>query len=194
MCYKTNDCLPIEDITSYMKSIRLNLNIIYLEPFLENTSFDNPLQHAVTSKYIYAQSLLSKAMSFGLDQNYLNTDYGLIINDFQTKDFLKLGVINPTDPLDIDDDTRALITFELYSSNRYTNLFRTYIKIPDIVASVGGLMGIGQVLFGYMNLLFSRLNRNLLTINKVFNLDNLTINDKPDMSIIKEKKHKHKRA
>jgi hypothetical protein len=190
MCYKSNDCLPVEDIASYIKSIRINLNFIYLEPFLENTNFDDPLQHAVTLKYIYAQSLLSKSMSFGLDQNYLNTDYGLIINDFQTTDFLKLGVVNPTDPLDIDDEKRALIIFEIYSSNKYTNLFRTYIKIPDIVASVGGLMGIGQVIFGYMNLLFSRLNRNLLTINKVFNLDNLANSDKPDISIIKEKVNK----
>jgi hypothetical protein len=190
MCYRTNDCLPIEDIAGYIKSKRLNLNFIYLEPFLENTNFDDPLQHAVSVKYIFAQTLISKAMSFGLDQNYLNTDYGLIINDFQTKDFLKLGVVTPADPVDIDDETRALITFEIYSSNKYTNLFRIYIKIPDVVASVGGLMGIGQVIFGYMNLLFSRLNRNLLTINKVFNLDNPTNNDKLDMSIVKGKKYK----
>jgi hypothetical protein len=35
-------------------------------------------------------------------------------------------------------------------------------------------MGVGQVIFAYLNLLFSRLNRNLNIINQVYNLDNLS--------------------
>jgi hypothetical protein len=172
------DCLPLDDTINYIKENRISFNIIYLEPFLQNTNFDNPLQYAVTLKYIYAQSLLAKAVTFGLDINYLHTDYGLINNDFHTSDFFSLGIINPTDPVDIDVGTHTLVTFEIFSSNKYTNLYRSYIKAPDILAAVGGLMGVGQVIFAHLNILFSRLNRNLNVINQVYNLDNPIDNKK----------------
>jgi hypothetical protein len=120
-------CLPFEKTIDYIKDVRLNLNIIYLEPFLENTNFENSLQYAATLKYIYAQSLLGKAMTFGLEQNYLHTDYGLINKDFHIKDFFSLDTINPNDPLNIDTKTHTLVTFEIFSSNKHTNLYRTYI-------------------------------------------------------------------
>jgi hypothetical protein len=198
------DCLPADDIVDYIKDVRLNLNIIYLEPFLQNTSFDNPLQYAATLKYIYAETFSSKMTTFGLNQNYLYTDYGLINDDFHTKDFLSLSINNPTDPQAIDD-TKTLITFEIYSSNKYTKLYRTYIKVPAVLASVGGLMGIGQIIFAYLNLLFSRLNRNLNIINQVYNLaspfDNrINVNQNPEegklelsknVILLEQKRKKH---
>jgi hypothetical protein len=171
-----SDCKSDEEIAQYIRDTRLNLNIIYLNPFLENTNFKDPIRYSITLKYIYALSTASKAASFGVETNSLLTDDGLIFEDFQPKDFFRIIELTPPDPLDINAEIKNLITFEIYSSNTYTLYYRKYFKVPEILASIGGLLNVCVVVFSLINLAFSRLNRNVLAINKLFDVYNLTNN------------------
>jgi hypothetical protein len=81
------------------------------------------------------------------------------------------------DSLDINDQTGILVSFDLYSSNKYSNYYRNYLKISEIIASIGGLINVSIIIFSYINLPFSRLNKNIYAINKLLDVDNLANNN-----------------
>jgi hypothetical protein len=132
---------------------------------------------------LFALSSQSKLVVYGLEKDYLITDTGFIVEGKNTTEFYSLNEIQTLDTLDIDEETGALVTFEIYSSNKYTNYYRKYIKIPEILASVGGLINVSIIVFGFVNLPFSRVNKYIYAINNLVDVENLNSENKPNTQI-----------
>jgi hypothetical protein len=182
-CVNEPNCASNEEIKSYIKNTGINLNIIYFSPFLENTNYIEPIKQSLTIKYLFALLSQSKLVGYGLEKDYLITDTGFIVEDKNATEFYSLNEIQTLDTLDIDEETGALVTFEIYSSNKYTNYYRKYIKIPEILASVGGLINVSIIVFGFINLPFSRFNKNIYAINNLVDVENLNSENKPNSQI-----------
>jgi len=58
----------------------------------------------------------------------------------------------------------------VYSHNNYETYYRRYIKVPEILASVGGLIKIIITIIAFANLPFSRINKYQTIINEIFHI------------------------
>jgi hypothetical protein len=172
MCSSGN-CVSEKEILDYMKIRKINLNLIYLSPFLINSNFSQPVQNSINLQYFFAQTTMAKAIQFGLEQNTLVTDSGSLFEQSGSQNFLKLTLLKSLDSIDIDDTNKDLIIMDIYSSNMANTYYRKYIKIPDILATIGGLMSVFFTVFGIINIVFARMNKYLLVINSVFDVENL---------------------
>jgi hypothetical protein len=168
---KGDSCSPDEEVVEYFSSNKLNLALTYLEPAVDYTDFDSPVKNGVTSKYIYANKQMYKYMEFALSKNYIDTDIGYFLDDVQTEYFYQLELIIPSDPIDIDPSDRTLISFGIVSNNKYSAYYRKYIKIPEVIAAIGGLLNILTISFSLINLPFARLNKQFVLINELVNID-----------------------
>jgi hypothetical protein len=73
---------------------------------------------------------------------------------------------------------KKLMSFQFYSSNIYNVYYRKYIKITEILASVGGLIKLFSTVFTFVNLYFSNIEKNLIGINELhFTRDSGNINN-----------------
>jgi hypothetical protein len=187
-CVNQPDCSNENEIQSYIRRTGINLNILYLTPFLEETDYLKPISHSLTVKYTFALSTQSKLIGYGLEKDYLITDAGFIVEDKNKTEFYNINEVKTLDTLDINESTGELIVFEFYSANKYNNYFRKYIKVPEILASVGGLINVSIILFGFINLPFSRNNKNTYAINNLLDFDSLKSNSqsKPMFNTLKE--------
>jgi hypothetical protein len=166
-------CASDQEIKDYIYRTALSLNMLYLQPLIDNTDFSNPIKWAITLNYVYANTQMNKFIEYGLQSNYIQTDAGYFLEDQKSKEFYELKVTVPTDPIDIDPVTKGLILFQFYSNHRYTAYYRKYIKIPEIIASIGGLLKIYLIVFEFINAPFAQINKTSIMINELVNIKRL---------------------
>jgi len=76
----------------------------------------------------------------------------------------------------MDTNENNLISFEIYSSNISDSYFRRYIKIQDLIAYLGGILKFFMMTFLYLNMIFSKVEKNISIVNEVFVLNKKSAN------------------
>jgi hypothetical protein len=84
------------------------------------------------------------------------------------------------DTMDLDMEKKELLSFIIYSSNKSLVYTRKYIKIPDIIAAVGGIMQVFYVFFKIVNGRFANIAKYEKIIKRIFYCEDkdLTLIDK----------------
>jgi hypothetical protein len=144
-------CASDDQIRDYIYNTKLSLNMISFQPLIDNKDYDRPIRWAPTLEYIYVQTEMNKFIEYGIQRNYIYTDAGYLLNDEEATDFLELKNTVPSQPMNIDPAIRQLLICQIYSNHKYTAYYRKYIKIPEIIASVGGLLKIYLIVFQAIN-------------------------------------------
>jgi hypothetical protein len=161
-------CAPEQEILKYVTSKKLSFYLKSLRPMVDNTDFNNPVKWSHNTDYLYAQTGMTKYVQFGLQENFIQTDAGYLQENLREERIRELKV-TIQDSLDIDQ-SKTLFWFEINANNKYTGFYRSYIKIPEIIASVGGLVKSLTVVFAIINAPFAKINRNLIMINELVNI------------------------
>jgi hypothetical protein len=140
-----DNCAPREEIVSYINTNKISVNLFTLQPMIDNTDFEKPIKWDMHLKYIYANTQMNKFIEFGLQRNFIRTDVGYLLEDVKNEEFHELKVTVPTDPMEFDPVEKSLVFFQFYSTRQFTEYYRKYIKIPEIIASIGGILNISMI-------------------------------------------------
>jgi hypothetical protein len=107
-----------------------------------------------------------KETFFSIQSEEILTDANFFAGGFEGQNFLS-AFEQPTMTMDYQD-TKIVMQYFINSVNKYNSYARKYIKIPEILASVGGLLKLFVFVFSNFNLPFSRIETFVAIINEVF--------------------------
>jgi len=171
-------CKRPDEIKQYIADTGTNLNIFYVDSRVVINNNTDPVEYLSTMKYKYVIPEYYKKTTFKIQTQNILTDNGFIFGDTENIEFLKM-VEEFTDIRIIDPFQNQFLAFEIYSSNISDTYFRRYIKVPDIIASLGGILKVFTMAFLYLNTIFSKVEKNISIVNEVF-----ILNKKPEDSLV----------
>lgn len=163
-------CKSNEQIGNYISSTTANLNIYYIDTKVMINNNNKPIEHMTKASYKYLIPEYSKKTIFQIQHHSVNTDDGFIFESTNEQMFFKM-VEDFTDLSMISNELEQFIVFEIYSSNNQQIYFRRYVKVSDILASMGGMLKVFSILFFYLNIIFSQVQKYVSIINEVFILN-----------------------
>jgi len=155
-------CGTKQEINKFIAQKVLNYNLFFIENYISIGDYSNPLKPLVVNNWKFFQSNNLKITNFNVQENFLKTDIAFFSSQYNEKKFAKL-VEEPTDWIDYNEKDGRLAMFNFHSSNISQQYYRKYIKISDILASVGGLIKISILFFTFIHKPFNNMERfNLL--------------------------------
>lgn len=131
-------CLPLEDMKSFVKGKYLNL--YFMDQIVDPTNFNNPIKLFSRNIYMLLDSLLYKEMELFFRTIQIESDVGFFIED---KNYLTTYQYDrfTVDSKSLDDDENPLLaSIWVYCSSKKITYIRSYIKVQDIAANVGGIV------------------------------------------------------
>jgi len=166
--YKTypDKCGTEEEISKFISDNHINYNIFYIENYISIGKFSTPLNPLIINKWKFFQSNIKKITNFYLHQNYLKTDIAIFSTNYDNLVYGKL-IEDPTDWVYYSEVDRQLAMFNIHSSNISQIYFRNYIKLSDILASVGGHIKVSIIFFTLLHKPFMNLEKFNLLLNSI---------------------------
>lgn len=158
----SNSCAPKEVIDNLIsdKGISMSINSFY--NILAINNYKEPISYTLFNSYKYANSNFQKLIEFEIRTEHLMTDSNYFFSEWEDQPYFNIYKTND-DTLNFKDDT--FIVFNIYSSRTMTTIYRKYIKVPDIIASIGGLIKVFMIIFEILNIPFSNISKNLILHN-----------------------------
>jgi hypothetical protein len=163
-------CKSPEQIKKYLSDTGANLNLYFTDSKISINNNTHPVDFLTAAQYKYVIPEYYKKTTFKIQTENILTDNGFFFNSNENVRFFKI-VEEFTDIRLIDEDKFQLLVFEIYSSNISETYFRRYIKVPDILGSLGGILKIFSICFLYLNTIFSNVEKNISIVNEVFILN-----------------------
>jgi len=162
-----NFCGTKAEIDKFIIERFMNINIITIENILSVANYENPITPTLLILYKFLHTKNSKITNFMIQKNNLLTDYGFFLETYEQNDFLKISELQ-TEVLDLDENTKEMMQMNIYSSNKSDTYFRKYIKITDILASLGGLIKVTLIFISFLNIPFKQFEKFSLIYQKIF--------------------------
>jgi len=118
------------------------------KPIIDPTHYEDPIKRNYEYRYENYDIRTIKENRFFYSRSDIEDDSGLVFSDFLTKTFYNFETVT-TDYYNVDDPSLNSIKFYFQYTKLLWSHQRIYIKIPDVIAIVGGLMSIFQELINY---------------------------------------------
>jgi len=166
------NCKTDDEIEYFISKSGVNLNLFYVSTKVSISNNTHPIEQVTGSSYKYLLFDVFKKSVFKIQKQYISTDNGLIFSTEEKIDFSKI-VDEQTDSRLVDSDNPQILAFDIFSSNISDIYFRRYIKLPDIIASLGGLWKIFYMSFMLFSKYFSEVEKNISIINEIFVLNKI---------------------
>jgi hypothetical protein len=163
-------CAKKEEIDNYISSNSINVNLGILDNVISFDNYEDPLTPFLSVPYKF----LTKEMKISnilIQQNQIFTDGGFIFEDYSSVNYLKAFTLFDDSAI-YDESLKQYARLQIYSSNQSTITYRRYIKIPDILAFVGGILKLVNLFFYYVNLKFSQISKCRTVIDNLFDINN----------------------
>lgn len=162
-------CASKQEIDIYIAKNSVNVNLGLLDYVVSFDNYQKPITPFFYTPYKFLTDQL-KISSIMIQQDQILTDGGFFFEDHSSVDYLKAITLFDDSAL-FNPITKQYANIDFYSSNQYTVIYRRYIKIPDILAFVGGILKVVNILFFYVNLKFSQIGKYRTIIENLFNFD-----------------------
>ena len=143
-CYP--DYAKEKNITCATKKELMNLPTVYVSYFLfdnllDPTNFENPIEEIQSYNFhILDLFTVYPQYKFYYSMSSLETDQGFFFEDVHRSEFLSYEKLESDNNFNLDPTSFMEISF--YLSKRNPLHIRSYIKIPDVVAQVGGILSL----------------------------------------------------
>jgi hypothetical protein len=161
-----NGCKSKKEIDEFISLNGVNLALYLVDHKLSIMNYTYPFTFSMNLPFKFLDNQ-HKIIEMQIQKNSVFTDTGLIFESYEEQSLLA-GVEVQSDTTLYDEKNKQLISFNFYSSNRSKQTYRKYIKFPDILASVGGMMKIINMLFFYLNYPFCQIQQMKNAINNFF--------------------------
>ena len=142
-------CKTKKEIDEFISANTLNYNILIVENILSVGNYETPIVPIVSLIYKFLHGENLKITNFQIQNNFLITDNAFFSENNEETKISKMVELQ-TDLLKIDEKTKEMAQMNIYSSNRSEMYYRKYIKISDILASLGGLIKVFMTVFTIM--------------------------------------------
>lgn len=163
-------CKTNHEIKQYIADTGSNLNIYYIGTKVLINNNTHPIEFLTSASYKYVIPEYYKKSTFKIQTENILTDNGFVFNSNENLEFFKM-IEEFTDIRLIDEEAYQLLVFEIFSSNISDTYNRRYVKVADIIASLGGIFKVFNVVFLYLNTIFSQVEKNISIVNEVFVLN-----------------------
>lgn len=170
MCDFTDEslqCKSEQEIKEYLAETQANFNINFVNAAINLKNYDNPIQTYISNKYKYFDTDKNKIFEMNLQVQSITTDNGFLMSDETEIKFTQLFEMQ-TDSLNFDSKVNQLMTFVFYSSNKSDKHYRKYIKITDILASLGGLLKLISLVCVTLCVFYCEVVKNEYLLNVIF--------------------------
>lgn len=158
-----NTCKPYDEIFDFLSNKYFAIS--FMDSSYDLNNYRNPLQNSYKSPWWTVGANLRKTVTLYWKKVEIVTDTGFVFRKAETLESFQLDEKN----IDIDLNYEEFIfQAEFYSSPRKEYATRTYQKIQEVIASIGGLLNlfvaIGFILIGPQ----TRLNVIKTIMNKLY--------------------------
>ena len=186
-----NSCLDpykaAETLDSQMISFNIYTNVYYTDL----NDYANPLKSNLYNIYSYVDSQSTKNMKLFFRSANISTDLNYLVHSpkkyslFGMENFMiDILKVNPSFENATNDTKIALI--EIYFSKNIETFNVAYIKLQEILATLGGILSIVSVILKNTASFFNIHYRNLEIFNELFNFNDFKNEEKLN-TILKEK-------
>lgn len=156
-----NNCLP---------NTSLLIGINYISSYIDITDLENPVKYSIERNSVLLSSGLQKINFYQFSRNIIQSDEGWILEAKNNLEFISPSPIE-ADIVLTDGLPGSSVYAAIIHSKRYrTNISRSYMKIQELAAKVGGFVNLiiislnilaGHYLrFHYLIHIFSSLKKN----------------------------------
>jgi hypothetical protein len=131
-----NNCLPVDE--QRQRILSSFVTFTYLESNIYLNNYNTPANYFSNSHTVsVSPSIAKKSDTVTIKQTNIQTDSGLIMENIESQNTYQID----SKVLDIDiQSSKYYYTFTLTGHNLIDSYSRRYIKVQDIIASLGGLL------------------------------------------------------
>jgi hypothetical protein len=137
-------CAPIEEINQFIGTKVLAWNVYFQNTIINPKDYANPSQPYILNQYKIIKESAFKNFNIYVRRQEIETDHGIIFNAPETE------ITYAFDGSDVDEADAvpdSMIDINFMVANHGPILHRRYLKIPTIVANIGGLANLLLLLF-----------------------------------------------
>jgi hypothetical protein len=167
-----NNCKSNKEIDDIITNEELTLNLFYTYTAINMTNNKEPTNNTVHQKTNFLMKDRNKRIMVELEPATINTDNGFLFEADEEKIYFNLN-FKETDMKVRSENNPVLITYMFGSSNISFYYSRSYIKVTDIFAKLGGLIKSITLFFIIIINLIDYVEKTRATINEVFILKDL---------------------
>jgi hypothetical protein len=169
ICTGSDQCAPYEEIVDFIQSNTFFWNLFYMNTNINPQNFTDPISYNIFNYYKLAKLGSFKLTELFIRPQTLKSDNGFIFQSISHLNSLSYDFDNYDDSA--IDDSLTLVDFEFLVSPNIFIYHRNYIKIQEVLASVGGLANLLRILFVILCYTFSIVKRDEIILNKLFEFD-----------------------
>ena len=174
--YSSNNiskCTSIEDLNNFF-SKDVYFTVYYTTTEFRVDSLKNPLSRKHTNYFIALSHNLRKNERLFLNEQTLNDDQGWLISNYKNisvwgADYIKSDYYYFDNEKTITEGYSAMFySLNLYMASTKYYYTRKYMKIPDVLSMIGGLITLINVIGKFLNISINLSLRKLEIIEKLF--------------------------
>jgi len=165
------NCTKLEDYREFSNRHKgLVMSIMYPQYYFAADDIKNPLRMMYKNFYYYFNLKTFKIDRIFFNKVTLNDDQGWIFEDIKSSSLLSVNRIQSEQSLNeiFDGASSQLYEFNLYTEKSSQVIRRSFMKIQDVSAKVGGFIKFIMTVFTLLDMLFSSHFFNVYIFDKIF--------------------------
>jgi hypothetical protein len=143
------------------------LNIVYESVYPDSIDYLNPLTKEFKMDYLELNKDMKKYKLFNFENFFSETDEGLIFSNQKTHKN-KIGITDTKVDFNYNLDSDLLAVLDFYATCKLNISSRSYVKLQDIFASLGGFITITIIFFKLISFPFFDNKLKSMIINGLF--------------------------
>jgi hypothetical protein len=161
-------CAPKEEIEDWINSRPIAFNVYFQNAIINTQNYTHPTQRYIHVLYKNIKLSSSKVMNVFIKGQEIVTDDGIL---FEVPRYDSSYSYDTSDVDDSDAIEESLMDINLFVSNHKPFYNRSYLKIQQLLADLGGLKDMLFVIAILLSTYFSQIKLNRTIFNKVFDFE-----------------------
>jgi len=171
--YNSSDpnCLNLDDFNkNFIVKYGPAISFLYPQYYFAASDLKNPLRVAYKNYYYYLTGKSKKIDRYFLNKVTLKDDQGWIFEDIKSNSLLSYSKSQTEQtPVDIAQGTSSLIYRGVFYMEKSSLLIRrSFMKVRDVSAKVGGIIKLIMTMFSLLNQFFGNFNFQISVFNEIF--------------------------
>jgi len=165
------NCTTTEEFEKFtFKYRKIGISVMYPEYYFASDDLKNPLRITFKNYYYFFNLKTFKIDRFFFNQVTLNDDQGWIFDDTKTQSILSFSKLQSDQNFnEISNRTmHEFYEFNLYMDKSSEVIRRSFMKIQDVSAKVGGIIEIIMRVFFILDMFFSSHFYQVFIFDKIF--------------------------
>jgi hypothetical protein len=167
--YSNITCAPEEEIFDYIKNNEVYFDIYFQDSIINHNDVNNPVKHILNTIETSVKVGSYKVLNTYFKNQTVNSDDGFLLKTSNLFNCLSFDYMYSDDKN--FDRERIFVEAIFYASNNKIVINRRYTKIQEVLASIGGLANVLNIILTIICSNFSTVRRDEVLLNEIFDFD-----------------------